>query len=83
MPRLTPGEPAWITLWLARLEAVLARDGLQDAEHTQIDDIVARLRELKRQSNRLAGTATAQCVVRGPRRCRPRPSIRAATPGPC
>ncbi|MCA8169931.1 hypothetical protein ACN262_16430 [Burkholderia gladioli] len=52
--RLTPGEPARIALWLARLEAVLARDGLQDAERTQLDDIVARLRELESQSSRLA-----------------------------
>ncbi|MBU9268986.1 hypothetical protein [Burkholderia gladioli] len=52
--RLTPGEPARIALWLARLEAVLARGGLQDAERTQLDDIVARLRELESQSSRLA-----------------------------
>lgn len=52
--RLVPGEPAPIALWRARLEAMLAGDGLQPAERAQLDDIVARLRELEARGTRLA-----------------------------
>ncbi|GAB7536644.1 hypothetical protein [Burkholderia sp. 22PA0106] len=52
--RLVPGEPAPFALWRARLEATLASDGLQPAERAQLDDIVARLRELEAHSTRLA-----------------------------
>ncbi|MBN3725561.1 hypothetical protein [Burkholderia sp. Ac-20379] len=52
--RLVPGEPAPIALWRGRLEAMLGRDGLQPAERAQLDDIVARLRELEARNTRLA-----------------------------
>ncbi|MEK6347406.1 MAG: hypothetical protein V4764_07995 [Burkholderia sp.] len=52
--RLVPGEPAPIAQWRGRLEAMLAGDGLQPAERAQLDDIVARLRELEARGTPLA-----------------------------